>query len=175
MKASGITVGALVATTAVTIGVTIGGLGCAAADPGTPVPVDPNVVTDSNAFSAAPPVQNPDGQMGVTAVYSHRDGTRQITNTILIFPDPAAATAAMNGPNVSQRVVNGKTQPVVVGTSGTLIAGKSPDGSQSVSVLQFSEGNAMTTVEFAGPPNDPVPVDLVTEYGQQQDAALRGV
>src|SRR5258707_5091588 len=67
------------------IGTTIGGLGSSAAQPndyGT-LPVDPSLVTDSLAYNAAPPVFDPSGQPGVTAVYTHRGGERQITNTIL--------------------------------------------------------------------------------------------
>jgi hypothetical protein len=150
---------------------TFGVPGLAAADP---VPVDPNTVTDSTAYSAAAPVQNPNGQMGVSTVYTHRDGTRQITNTILVFTDPSAASAAMDGSDVSQRVVNGKIQAAAVGTKGTVVSGNSPDGTQSVSVLRFVEGNTLTTVEFASSPRDPAPVDFIVEYGQHQDAAIKG-
>jgi hypothetical protein len=170
MRASRAISGGLVATTAMTIGLTFGGNCAAAADPGNPMPVDPNVVTDSTAWSTPGPVWNPNGQQGVTAVYTHRDSTRMITNTILVFADPGSAAGALTAP----QVVNGKTQPVAVGTSGELTAGKSPNGTQSVSVLQFVEGNDATTIEFAGPPNDPAPVDFVTEYGRAQDNALRG-
>jgi hypothetical protein len=40
-------------------------------------------------------------------------------------------------------------------------------------VLTFTEGSAFANVEFQGPTNDPVPGDLVTEYGQRQDTAIR--
>jgi hypothetical protein len=154
-----------------TFGATVGVSGIAAADP---VPVDPNIVSDSLAYSAGAPVQNPDGQMGVSTVYTHRDGTRQIKNTILVFPDAGAASAAMDGYDVTQRVVNGKTQAAAVGNKGTVVSGTSPDGTQSVSVLRFVEGNTVTTVEFAGAPRDPAPIDFIVDYGQRQDAALTG-
>jgi hypothetical protein len=83
MKISSIAAGGLSAITLLTLGATVGVAGLAAADP---VPVDPNVVTDSTAYSAGGPVQNPDGEMGVTTVYTHRDGTRQIKNTIVRVP-----------------------------------------------------------------------------------------
>jgi hypothetical protein len=60
-----------------------------------------------------------------------------------------------------------------VGTGGTLVSGTSPDGVQSVSVLTFTEGNAATTIEFDGPPNDPVPHDMAVDLGQKQDAAIK--
>jgi hypothetical protein len=49
----------------------------------------------------------------------------------------------------------------------------SPDGSKSVSVLSFAEGNTATTIEFDGTPKDPRPTDLVLELGQKQDTAIR--
>ncbi len=119
------------------IGTIIGGLGSAAAQPndyGT-LPVDPNLVTDSLAYNAAPPVFDPNGQPGVTAVYTHRGGERQITNTILVLPDAQAATAAVGGAAVG-KVANGQTQPAAVGSGGPIVSGMSPDG----------------TIEFNGPP-----------------------
>jgi hypothetical protein len=173
MKVPGIAVGGLTATTLLTIGMTVGGFGSAAAQPGdySALPISPNEVTDSMAYSAAPPIQNPNGQPGVTEVFTHRDGTRQITNTILILPDAPSATAALNGSQAG--VANAKTQPAAVGAGGTVVTGSSPDGSNSVSVLTFTEGNAATTIEFDGPRNDPVPSDLVVEFGQKQDTAIK--
>jgi hypothetical protein len=177
MKVPVIAVGGLTATTLLTIGVTVGGFGSAAAQPGdySTLPVHPNEVTDSMAYSAAAPIQNPNGQPGVTEVYMHRDGSRQITNTILILPDAPGAAAAMNGSqaDLANRVAGGKTQPAAVGTGGTMVSGSSPDGSKSVTLLTFTEGNAATTIEFDGPPKDPVPTDMVIDFGQKQDTAIK--
>jgi hypothetical protein len=54
-----------------------------------------------------------------------------------------------------------------------MLSGTSPDGTQSVTVLTFTQGNAAATIEFDGPPNDPVPADMVIELGQKQDTAIR--
>lgn len=156
------------------IGTNIGGLGSAAAQPndyGT-LPVDPNLVTDSLAYNAAPPVFDPSGQPGVTAVYTHRGGERQITNTILVLPDAQAATAAVGGAAVG-KVANGQTQPDAVGSGGTIVSGMLPDGTKSVTVLTFTQGNAAATIEFDGPPRDPAPADFVVELGQKQDTAIK--
>ncbi|MDT5284556.1 MAG: hypothetical protein QOJ20_5751 [Mycobacterium sp.] len=93
---------------------TIGGLGSATAQPNdySTLPVDPNLVTDSLAYNAAPPVFDPSGQPGVTAVYTHRGGDRQITNTILVLPDAQAATAAVGRAAVG-KVANGQTPRAV--------------------------------------------------------------
>lgn len=160
---------AIVAVTA-----TIGGFGSAAAQPGdySTLPVDPNLITDSLAYTAAPLDINPGGQPGVTAEYTHREGgTREITTTILMLADAQAATASLAG--AAAEVANAQTQPAAVGSGGTMVSGTSPDGTQSVTVLTFTQGNAATTIEFDGPPNDPVPVDMVIELGQKQDTAIR--
>jgi hypothetical protein len=80
----------------------------------------------------------------------------------------------MDGYDVTQRVVNGKTQSAAVGNKGTVVSGTSPDGTQAVSVLRFVEGNTLATVEFAGPQRDPAPIDFIVDYGQHQDAAITG-
>ncbi|WP_234787756.1 hypothetical protein [Mycolicibacterium novocastrense] len=135
------------------------------------LPVDPNTITDSLAYAAAPLAIDPDGQPGVRAEYTHREGgTRQITTTILVLADPGAATAALNG--AAADVANQHSQPVDVGTGGTMVTGTSRDGTESVAVLTFTEGNTATTIEFEGPANDPAPADLVTELGQKQAAAI---
>jgi hypothetical protein len=154
---------------------TMSGFGYAAAQPGdfSTLPVDPNLITDSLAYNAAPPVFNPNGQPGVETVYTHRDGSRTITTTVLVLPDPGAATAALDGARASVAVANGKSTPAAVGSGGTMVTGMSPDGSKSVTVLSFAEGNTATTIEFAGAPKDPAPQDLVLELGRKQDTAIR--
>jgi len=156
---------------------TFSGFGYAAAQPGdfSTLPVDPNLITDSLAYNAAPAVFNPNGQPGVETVYTHRDGSRTITTTVLVLPDAGAATAALDGARagLAAQVANGNSQPAAVGSGGTMLTGMSPDGSKAVTVLSFAEGNTATTIEFAGAPKDPVPSDLVLELGRKQDTAIR--
>jgi hypothetical protein len=156
---------------------TFAGFGYAAAQPGdfSTLPVDPNLITDSLAYNAAPPVFNPNGQPGVEAMYTHRDGSRQITSTILVLPDAQSATAALDGARttLAGEVANGQTQSAAVGPGGTMVSGMSSDGSKSVTVLTFAEGNTATTIEFTGAPKDPAPADLVLELGRKQDTAIR--
>lgn len=176
MKRPAIATGGVTAAAFLLAAATVGGFSHAAAQPGDygALPVSPNVITDSNAYTAAAPVLDPNGQPGVTTVYTHRDSTRQITNTILVLPDPQAAAAALSEmrANLGNDVANGNAQPAAVGTGGTVVTGLSPDGTKSVSVLLFAQGNAAGSIEFEGPSNDPVPVDMVVDYGQKQDAAI---
>jgi hypothetical protein len=176
MKRPVIAVGGLTAAALLAAGTTIGGFSSAAAQPGdySAIPVSPNVITDSAAYTAGAPTIDPNGQPGVTTVYTHRDNTRQITNTILVLLDPQAAMAELGQmqSGLGDRVADG-TQPATVGTGGTVVTGLSPDGTKSVSVLLFTEGNAAGSIEFEGPKNDSVPMDMVVDYGQKQDTAIK--
>ena len=126
------------------------------------LPVDPNLVTDSLAYSAAPPVMNPSGQPGISTVYTHRMNDRTISDT--------AATDAANAARGA--VMNAKTEPAMVGSGGMITSGTSADGTQSVALLTFTQGNAAAVITFAGPLGDPAPSDLLIEYGRKQDTAI---
>ncbi|WP_286275061.1 hypothetical protein [Mycobacterium antarcticum] len=149
----------------------------AAAQPGdyAGLPVDPNVVTDSTAYVAAPPTLNPDGQPGVETIFTHRDSSRTITDTILVLSDPAAASAALAGatPVVVTTIPGGGNEPAPVGSNGTMITGASADGTRSVTVVRFTEGGTAAIIEFSGAAGDPVPPDLAVEYARQQATAIR--
>jgi len=170
-KLSMVSLGGLAAAAALsTVGV---GTAVAQPDYGA-LPVNPNAITDSSAYVPMPPVLNPDGQQGVEQEFNHRDGSRGITTTIVVLPSAQDATGSMNAwqSGLGSVVANQTSQPVPVGTGGTWVTGTSPDGSQSVGVLLFTEANAAVEVQFDGPANDPVPADLVTQYGQDQVAAI---
>ena len=171
MKISTVSLGTLAAATVVATF----GMGTAAAAPDySTLPVNPNVSTDSTAYIPKPAVLDPDGQQGVQQEFDHRDGTRGITTTIRILSSPQDAAGALDSmrADLAPIVIGPASQPVAVGTGGTMMTGKSPDGSQSVGVLLFTQGNAAVEVQFDGPANDPVPVDLATQYGQDQVSAI---
>jgi hypothetical protein len=133
--------------------------------------------TDLNApeaFTASPPVKNPNGQAGVTTTFSNQDRTHVIYDTIQILSDPAAATSALNSRKTGlDGVVHGSPEPINVGSGGTTISGPSPDGTKSVTVLLFTEGRTFAELEFDGPAHSLVPPDFVTDTGQKQDAAIK--
>jgi hypothetical protein len=149
----------------------------AAAEPGDygNLPVDPNVITDSTAYAVTRTTPNPNGQPGIETVYSHRDDSRTITDTILVLPDPATAAAALESLKtpVVTAIPGGATKSAPVGTGGTIVTGASPDGTQSVTVVSFTQGNTATSIEFAGAPGDPVPSELALEYAQRQDTTIK--
>ena len=121
-----------------------------------------------------PPVQNPNGAAGIEVLFANPDNTRRIGDTISIRPDPAAAAAALDNIKGSYvEKVTGSWQPAGVGSNGSRISGTSPDKSQAVTVLVFTEGKALVKLEFAGAANDPVDPGVATDIGRKQDARSR--
>ncbi|MGO9382129.1 MAG: hypothetical protein ACLP4W_08530 [Mycobacterium sp.] len=133
--------------------------------------------SDINApesFTATTPINNPNGQPGVTTTFSNLDRTHTIVDSIQILADPAAAASALESAKATtDGYVHGVPEPIAIGTAGTTISGPSPDGSKGVTVLLFTEGRAFAELEFDGPPDALVPPDFVTDVGQKQDAAIK--
>lgn len=126
-------------------------------------------------FNASqPPVQNPNGAVGVEVVFANPDNSRRIGDTISIAADPGSAAAALdNAKRGYAGRFTGSWQPADVGSSGSMISGTSPDKSQSVTVLLFTEGKALVKLEFAGAANDPIDPGVATDIGRKQDAAIK--
>ena len=125
-------------------------------------------------FTAGPVTSNPNGQAGVETTFSNDDKTRQIHDTILVYGDPAAAASALDAAKAKLGdSVQGTPAPAAVGTGGTTVSGNSPDGSKGVMMLLFTEGKALTTLNFVGPPEMLPPPDFVTDLGQKQDTAIK--
>lgn len=126
-------------------------------------------------FNASqPPVQNPNGTAGVEVLFANPDNSRRIGDTISITGDPAAAAAALDNAKHSYAgKFTGTWQPADVGSNGSMISGTSPDKSQAVTVLLFTEGKALVKLEFAGAANDPIDPGVATDIGRKQDAAIK--
>lgn len=126
-------------------------------------------------FTATPPTNNPNGQPGVATTFKDDDGSHVIKDTILIYADPGAATDALNVVKGQQgnAVKDPQTQPSNIGTGGTLLLGNSPDKAKGVTILLFTEGKALVTLEFDGPSESLAPPEFVTDVGQKQDAAVK--
>ncbi|AXN44577.1 hypothetical protein DSM43518_04179 [Mycobacterium marinum] len=126
------------------------------------------------AFTASPPVRNPDGRPGVSTSFSNDDRSHVINDTIWILPDPAAATSALDQrKNALDGIVTGTPDPFDVGVGGIAITGLSPDGTKGVTVLLFTQGRALAELEFDGPAEIPAPPEFVTDVGRKQDAAIK--
>lgn len=133
--------------------------------------------SDINApetFTASPPIKNPNGQPGVAITFSDQDHTHAIADTIQILPDPAAAANALKAAKAARgKSLHGKPVPIDIGTGGTTISGSSSDRSKGVTVLLFTEGKALATLEFDGPSYALAPPDFVTDVGKKQDTAIK--
>jgi hypothetical protein len=121
-----------------------------------------------------PPVLNPNNAPGVAQLFANADNSRRIGDTILIVADPATAAAGLENTKTNYAgKVSGTWQPVAVGSNGALISGTSPDNSQAITVLLFTEGKALVNIEFDNAPNDPIDPGLATDIGRKQDAAIK--
>jgi hypothetical protein len=128
-----------------------------------------------DAFSMQPPLLNPGGKPGVAATFANQDATRTIGDTVFVLPSASDAAGVLQanitaaGPTVS----GGTPQPADVGTGGTLLTGTSPDGAKAITILMFSEGKGVVTLEFDSAANDPVPPDSALDIARKQDAAIK--
>jgi hypothetical protein len=121
-----------------------------------------------------PPVLNPNGAAGVAQLFANPDNSRRIDDTILIVADPATAAAGLDNTKTNYAgKVSGAWQPVDVGSNGALISGTSPDNSQAITVLLFTEGKALVNMEFDSAPTDPIDADIAKDIGRKQDAAIK--
>ncbi|BBX08605.1 hypothetical protein [Mycolicibacterium aichiense] len=151
----------------------------AAPNPGQPVDytkllIKPTDIEAPMTFTATPPVSNPDGRPGAAITFSGPENSRVITDTVLVFADPAAATNALeSAKNALGNSVNGTPKPVDVGTGGTKVEGNTPDKSRGKTVLLFTEGRAFVTIDFDAPAELFPPPEFVTQLGQKQAAAIK--
>lgn len=120
------------------------------------------------------PVQNPNGAPGVSQLFSNADNSRRIGDMIMLVNEPkTAAEGLKNSKNNYASKVTGTWQPVDVGTEAAMISGTSPDNSQAVTVLLFTEGKALVSLEFNNAPTDPTDPEFAKDIGRKQDAAIQ--
>ncbi len=126
-------------------------------------------------FVATPPIPDPNGKPGIATSFKNADSTHVVDDTILVLPDPAAATAALEAAKATlgTSVVGGTPAPIQVGTGGTSVTGSSPDKTKSVTVVLFTEGKAFVTLQFDGPPGADPPPDFILDVGQKQATAIK--
>lgn len=121
-----------------------------------------------------PPVVNPNNAVGVAQLFINGDKSRRIGDSILIVADPATAVAGLENTKTNYAgKVGGTWQPVDVGSNGAMISGTSPDNSQAITVLLFTEGKALVDLEFDSAPADPIDPGVATDVGRKQDTAIK--
>lgn len=114
----------------------------------------------------------PDGHPGASAFFVNEHDTRAIIDTVLIYPDAAAASAALQQA-ITTRKVAGDPQPTGVGQGGVVIRGTRPDEDKAVTLLLFTEGPALVRIEFQSADGDVTTDPFVTSIGKMQQIALR--
>ncbi|MCA4726598.1 hypothetical protein [Mycolicibacterium fortuitum] len=119
--------------------------------------------------------ENPQGTDGVTALFINQDDTRAISVTIVVLPDPAAATAVLHATadSIATQVVGGRAQTATVGAGSTEVSGISTDRSKALTALVFMEGRAVVRLEFGSLPGDPAPREMVADVATKQNIAVR--
>lgn len=125
-------------------------------------------------FKASPPIENPNGKPGAATTFSDNDSSHVIHDTIEVLPDPAAAAKALDAAKAAPPGgITGAPVKANIGTGGVTISGDTPDKSKGVTVLLFTEGRALVTLQFDGPAGVPAPTDFINDVGQKQAAAIK--
>lgn len=120
------------------------------------------------------PMLNPNNAPGVAQLFANADSSRRMWDTITVAADPSAATAELASTQSGYNgKVNGSWQPLAVGANGGTISGTSPDNSQAMTVLVFTEGKALVTLEFDSSPTDPIDPAVALDIARKQDAAVK--
>lgn len=128
-------------------------------------------------FIADPPQLNPNGVAGAAQLLHTAENSALIGDTVLLTESTAKAEAALEkskeGIGAS---VTGTPVPVPsISPNAVMTAGTSPDGAKAVTLLLFSEQNALVSLEFDSAPGDlnPVPADFVEQVGLAQQEAIK--
>jgi hypothetical protein len=127
-----------------------------------------------DAFTAGSTTKDPNGQLGATTTFTDQDQSHVIIDTIQILLNPEAAANQLDSAKaIHHESLLAKPLGAEVGVGGVTISGLSPDRSKGVTVLLFTEGKALVTLEFDGPSFALAPMDFVTDVGQKQDEAIK--
>lgn len=120
------------------------------------------------------PMLNPNNAPGVAQLFANADSGRRLWDTIVVTADPSAAVAELAGSRAEYAgKVVGDWRPLAVGANGSAISGASPDNSQAMTVLLFTEGKALVTLEFDSAPDDPFDPAVTVDIARKQDDAIK--
>jgi hypothetical protein len=128
-----------------------------------------------DTFTQRSQAPQPNGVPAATAFFVNDKDNRAISDTVLIYPDEATATAALRqaAGTLSTKVAGGVPKPVSVGRDGVVIVGTYPDENKAVTLMSFTEGRALVRLEFQSAMGDTTTDRFVTDIGKMQQIALR--
>lgn len=128
----------------------------------------------SPPFKAEAPALNPHGEIGATRrFFSEDDAMIGVSVRVLADPAEAARVLELTRENISN--VWGTPEPSPIGTNGSIIVGTSVDQITDITMLTFSEQNAVVTLEFDGPYGQLIalPPELIDSVSRRQLAILK--
>lgn len=134
-----------------------------------------DVSTPDDTFTVRSSNADPNGTTGASRFFVNAHDTRAISDSILLYPDAATASATLRqaAGTLGTMVSGGAPKPSPVGTDGTVISGTAPDGSKAVTLLLFTEGRALVRLEFDSATGDTTSDEYVDAVGRMQQIALR--
>jgi hypothetical protein len=128
-----------------------------------------------DTFSQRSKQSQPNGSPGASAFFVNDKDDRAISDTVLVYPDAAAATATLHqsAGALTTTVAGGTPKPVSVGSDGVMATGTHPDENKAVTLMFFTEGRALVRLEFQSAIGDTTTDRFVTDIGKMQQIALR--
>ena len=128
-----------------------------------------------DTFSQRSKQSQPNGSPGASAFFVNDKDDRAISDTVLIYPDAATATATLHqsAAALTTSVTGGTPKPVSVGSDGVVTTGTHPDENKAVTLMFFTEGRALVRLEFQSAIGDTTADKFVTDIGKMQQIALR--
>jgi hypothetical protein len=117
----------------------------------------------------------PNGNAGASAFFVNEKDNRAISDTFLVYPDAATASATLHqaSATLTTLVAGGTPTPVPVGTDGVMISGRHPEEDKAVTLVFFTEGPALVRLQFQSATGDATTDDFVTSVAKMQQIALR--
>ncbi|OBB62758.1 hypothetical protein [Mycolicibacterium monacense] len=134
-----------------------------------------DISDDEDTFTVRSTSGSPGGLPGASALFVNAEDTRAISDTVVVYPDAATATATLRNalPAVEKTVVGGTPRPAPVGTDGTIVVGMSAEGPKAATLLIYTHGPALVRLHFESAPGDATTDEFVFTVGKMQLIALR--
>ncbi len=133
-------------------------------------------LTDADdTFTERSKESQPNGTPGASAFFVNGGDDRAISDTFLVYPESATATATLKqaAGTLPTLVAGGTPTPLAVGTDGVTISGTYPDQDKAVTLVFFTEGRALVRLEFQSATGDTTMDQFVTNVAKMQQIALR--
>jgi hypothetical protein len=131
-----------------------------------------DIKADTFTLADTKPISQ-DGATGVVATFSNADSSRQVGDTIIVFPSEDAAKTAVGGSRsaLGSAVPGGKTADLAVASDGVTVTGTVGDKAECIAI--FREGADVVTLAFVSAASDPVPVQVLSDVASTQDAKIK--